>query len=206
VTRGTNHLTGQVGTRIDFVSYHAKGGSFVRDPQASKMTPTLSGLLDNVDAGLSVIGAFPELGAIEVILSECDPDGWAAGTVHDNPNLAYRNTEYYASYVASTVTGLIDRTAGTGAQIDGMLTWAFLFEDRDYFEGFRTLSTNGIDKPVLNVFRLLARLGRTRLALSTDRSQRQPWPMIGRSSLAWPRWTKRRASRSFSPATMMTGM
>ena len=50
-----------------------------------------------------------------------------------------------------------------------MLTWAFLFEDRDYFEGFRTLSTNGIDKPVLNVFRLLAKLGGTRLSLTCDR-------------------------------------
>ena len=105
-----------------------------------------------------------------MILSECDPDGWAAGTIHDNPNLYYRNTEYYASYVACTVNKLIDRAASTGAQIDGMLTWAFLFEDRDYFEGFRTLSTNGIDKPVLNVFRMLAKLGGSRLAADCDRA------------------------------------
>ncbi|MCB0070160.1 MAG: hypothetical protein KDE20_01825, partial [Caldilineaceae bacterium] len=114
------------------------------------------------------IGDFPELGKIEVILSECDTDGWAAGTIHDNPNLFYRNTEYYASFVAAAVSGLIDRAAATGARIDGMLTWAFLFEDRDYFEGFRTLSTNGVDKPVLNVFRLLAKLGSTRLALTSN--------------------------------------
>jgi xylan 1,4-beta-xylosidase len=38
--------------------------------------------------------------------------------------------------------------------IAGMLTWAFEFEDQPYFEGFRTLATNGIDKPVLNVFRM----------------------------------------------------
>ena len=35
-----------------------------------------------------------------------------------------------------------------------MLTWAFEFEDQPYFDGFRTLATNGIDKPVLNVFRM----------------------------------------------------
>ena len=170
VTRGTNHLTGRTGTRLDFVSYHAKGGSFGRDPQAAKATPSLFTLLANVEAGLQVIGDFPELGKIEVILSECDTDGWAAGTIHDNPNLFYRNTEYYASFVAAAVSGLIDRAAAHGARIDGMLTWAFLFEDRDYFEGFRTLSTNGIDKPVLNVFRLLAKLGGTRLALTSDRA------------------------------------
>ena len=168
VTSGVNHLTGQIGTRIDFISYHAKGGGFPHDPQAAKATPSQHTLLSNVEAGLEVIGQFPELGKMEVILSECDPDGWAAGTVHDNPNLFYRNTEYYASYVAGTVNRLIDRSAATGAQINGMLTWAFLFEDRGYFEGFRTLSTNGIDKPVLNVFRLLAQLGGIRLGLTSD--------------------------------------
>ena len=35
-----------------------------------------------------------------------------------------------------------------------MLSWSFEFEDKDYFEGFRSLATNGIDKPVLNVFRM----------------------------------------------------
>ena len=38
--------------------------------------------------------------------------------------------------------------------IAGMLTWAFEFEDQPYFDGFRTLATNGIDKPVLNIFRM----------------------------------------------------
>lgn len=169
VTRGVNHLTGVVGTRLDFISYHAKGGSFPRTPDASKITPSMFTLLRNVDASLDVVGEFPELGKMEIILSECDPDGWAAGTIHDNANLFYRNTEYYASYVACTVNKLIDRAASTGAQIDGMLTWAFLFEDRDYFEGFRTLSTNGVDKAVLNVFRLLAKLGGIRLGLRSDR-------------------------------------
>ena len=29
-----------------------------------------------------------------------------------------------------------------------MLSWSFEFEDKDYFEGFRSLATNGVDKPV----------------------------------------------------------
>lgn len=171
VTRGTNHLSGKTGTRIDFVSYHAKGGSFPRNVNAPKETPSIFQLLSNIDTGLGVLGEFPELGKIEVNLSECDPDGWAAGTIHDNPNLFYRNTEYYASYVACTVNKLIDRAATTDARINGMLTWAFLFEDRAFFEGFRTLSTNGVDKSVLNVFRMLAKLGGIRLALRSDRAQ-----------------------------------
>ena len=35
-----------------------------------------------------------------------------------------------------------------------MLTWAFQFEGQPCFDGFRTLATNGIDKPVLNLFRM----------------------------------------------------
>jgi len=49
-----------------------------------------------------------------------------------------------------------------------MLTWAFEFEDQAYFPGFRVLADNGIDHPVLNAFRFLARLpGRRVQAVSS---------------------------------------
>jgi xylan 1,4-beta-xylosidase len=44
-----------------------------------------------------------------------------------------------------------------------MLTWAFEFEGRDYFEGFRTLATNGVDKPVLNFFRMAGMMSGNRV-------------------------------------------
>ena len=40
--------------------------------------------------------------------------------------------------------------------LEGALTWAFEFEDEPYFAGFRALSTNQIDLPVLNVFLITA--------------------------------------------------
>jgi xylan 1,4-beta-xylosidase len=163
---GTNAVTGRVGTRLDYISFHSKGGGYRAEPDAPKKTPSMGVLLDHIEAGLRIVGQYPELRRHEVVLSECDPDGWAAGSIRDNANLFYRNTEYYASYVATAVCRLIDR-------VDGMLTWAFQFEDRETFAGLRTLSTNGIDKPVLNVFRLLAALGGTRLALQIDRSANQ---------------------------------
>ncbi len=46
-----------------------------------------------------------------------------------------------------------------GIEIEGAVTWAFLFEGYPYFEGFRDLATNGIDKAVLNAFRMLGMLG-----------------------------------------------
>jgi xylan 1,4-beta-xylosidase len=169
-TAGTNAVTGRTGTRLDYVSFHTKGGGYGAEPDAPKKTPTLHTLARHVAAGLDIIAGFPAFSKHEVILSECDPDGWAAGSIRDNPNLFYRNTEYYASYVACAVCKLIDLDC-RGPRVDGLLTWAFQFENREYFAGLRTLSTNGIDKPVLNVFRLLAGMGSTRLQLISDRAR-----------------------------------
>ena len=46
--------------------------------------------------------SIPVFADLECILSEIDPDGWAAGGAWDNINLNFRNTEYYASFVATT--------------------------------------------------------------------------------------------------------
>ena len=45
----------------------------------------------------------------------------------------------------------------------GAVTWAFLFEDQPYFDGFRDLATNGIAKPVLNTFRMLGQMSGNRV-------------------------------------------
>ncbi|MBI2940422.1 MAG: beta-xylosidase [Chloroflexi bacterium] len=182
---GTNAVTGQRGTRLDFISFHTKGGGYRPQVDAPKQPPTMYTLVRHVVAGLEIASRFPELAKKEVILSECDPDGWAAGSKHDNRNLQFRNTEYYASYVASTACKLIDLAADSELRVDGMLTWAFQFENREYFEGLRTLSTNDVDKPVLNVFRLLAKLGGIRLHLESD-AARNPLSVENGDTLATP--------------------
>jgi len=48
-----------------------------------------------------------------------------------------------------------------------MLSWSFEFEDKEYFEGFRTLATNGIDKPVINVFRMAGLMSGQRVETSS---------------------------------------
>jgi len=89
-----------------------------------------------------------------VILSEADPEGCAACSARVYPNNAYRNGTLYPSYTAVALNNIIQLADRHKANVDGMLTWAFEFEDQPYFDGFRTLATNGIDKPVLNVFRM----------------------------------------------------
>lgn len=94
---GTNAVTGGRGTRLGFISFHSKGaGSEVFSP-IKKHTPTIGRLVENVAAGLTIAASFPELRGREVIVSECDPDEWAAGSMHDSPNLEYRNTDVVPS-------------------------------------------------------------------------------------------------------------
>ncbi|MBN1399214.1 MAG: beta-xylosidase [Anaerolineae bacterium] len=176
--QGTNAVSGDSGTRLDFISFHTKGGGYRSDNSAPKQTPTIYQLVQNVVTGFEIAAAYPTLAGREVILTEADPDGWAAGSRHDNPNLEFRNRAYYASYVAMAACKFSGLGLDGPHRVDGMLTWAFEFEDRKYFEGLRTLSTNGIDKPVLNVFRFLARLGGLRLALESD-AGRDPRVLLG---------------------------
>jgi len=52
--------------------------------------------------------------------------------------------------------------------LEGVLSWAFEFEDQPWFAGYRQLSTNGVNLPVLNVFRMFAKLGPERIAAVSD--------------------------------------
>ena len=45
----------------------------------------------------------------------------------------------------------------------GALSWAFEFENQPNFTGFCDRATNGIDKPVLNTFRMFAMMGGERV-------------------------------------------
>ncbi|MCL2479288.1 MAG: hypothetical protein FWF22_07290 [Treponema sp.] len=155
---GKNHKTGLTGTRIDFTSFHAKGGgySFTTKKEREK-TPSVKKLLVQVRNGAEIVKECG-YGHLECILSEADPDGWAAGGRFDNPAFDFRNTEYYASYTASAYKNIFDIAAETNMDIRP-LAWAFMFEGERCFEGTRAFSTQGIDKAFFNVFKLYAKLG-----------------------------------------------
>jgi xylan 1,4-beta-xylosidase len=56
--------------------------------------------------------------------------------------------------------------------LEGSVTWAFEFEDQPCFDGFRTLATNGIDKPVLNFFRMMGLMGPERIRVDSPAAAR----------------------------------
>ena len=63
----------------------------------------------------------------------------------------------FPTYTALQIARTYELADRRGVNLLGAVTWAFLFEDQPYFDGFRDLATNGIAKPVLNTFRMLGR-------------------------------------------------
>ncbi|HJX70906.1 MAG TPA: hypothetical protein VJ346_03110 [Bacteroidales bacterium] len=53
-----------------------------------------------------------------------------------------------------------------GVNFKGAVTWAFEFENQPWFNGYRDLATNGVDKPVLNVFRMFGMMSGNRVEVS----------------------------------------
>jgi xylan 1,4-beta-xylosidase len=149
--RGANAVTGKRGAPLDFISFHAKGQPRVVEGHARM---GLDKNLVDVERGLEAINEFPEFHALPIVLSESDPEGCAACSARQYPQNVYRNGALYASYTAAALSNIFKLADRYKSNLAGMLTWAFEFEDQPYFDGFRTLATNGIDKPVLNLFRM----------------------------------------------------
>src|SRR5712691_4094243 len=146
--RGTNYATGKTGTPIDFLSFHAKGAPKVVDGHVQM---GIARQLQTIDGAMAVIASYPELKNKPIVIGECDPEGCAAC---QGPSLAYRNGTMYSCYTAACFSRLPELAAKHGVNLEGALTWAFEFEDQPYFAGFRALASNGLDLPVLNVFRM----------------------------------------------------
>lgn len=138
-------------TPLDFISYHAKGSPHVIE---GHVRMGLDHELRDVDRGMAVMAEFPQYAKLPVIVSEADPEGCAACSARLYPNNQYRNGTLYPAYTAVALANILRIAGRHQANLQGMLTWAFEFDSQPYFDGLRTLATNGVDKPVLNVFRM----------------------------------------------------
>jgi xylan 1,4-beta-xylosidase len=138
-------------TPLDLITYHAKGQPRVVNGHVQM---GLRKNIADVQQGLEVIKDFPQYKSLPIVLTESDPEGCAACSARTYPQNLYRNGLMYPSYTAAALNSLFALTDRYQANLAGMLTWAFEFEGQPYFDGFRTLATNGVDKPVLNLFRM----------------------------------------------------
>lgn len=145
---------------LDFISFHAKGNPHFVDGHAQM---GLKQELENAATGFAIIHASPRFSRLPVILSEADPEGCGACSPPQHPEDAYRDGTLYPAYTAAAMKGLIDLAQREQVHLIGFVTWAFEFEDQPYFSSHRALSTNGVDKPELNFFRIAGLLGGNRV-------------------------------------------
>ncbi|MFV3127049.1 GH39 family glycosyl hydrolase [Niveispirillum sp. KHB5.9] len=166
VVSGTNHATGQTGTPTDFLAFHAKGSpTFIKGPEGGYVQMGMVNHLKAVDNGFRKIAAVPALKNTAIVIGESDPEGCAACP---GPQNGYRNGTMYSSYTAASFARIWELAERHKVNLDGVLTWAFTFEDQPWFAGYRQLASNGIDLPVLNVFRMYAKLGPDSIAATSS--------------------------------------
>jgi xylan 1,4-beta-xylosidase len=148
---GKNYATGKQGAALDFITFHAKGR-----PEIARghVVMGLAHELQDAAQGFQIVQSFEKFRRLPLVLSEADPEGCAACSARTNPGNAYRNGTLYSAYEAVAMKAIMQLADRAHANLQGILTWAFEFEGQPYFECFRTLATNGIDKPVLNFFRM----------------------------------------------------
>jgi xylan 1,4-beta-xylosidase len=149
---------------LDFISFHPKGRPTVVE---GHVRMGLSNELKAAGEGFRIVAKYPKYLNLPIILSEADPEGCAACSMKVNPSNAYRNGPLYPVYTAAAIKGLFALQDRYKVNLISMLSWSFEFEDKDYFEGFRTLATNGVDKPVINVFRMAGLMSGQRVSTSS---------------------------------------
>jgi xylan 1,4-beta-xylosidase len=159
---GTNFASGEMGTPMDFVSFHAKGAPQVVD---GHVRMGIHKHLQAIESGFQTIAKFPTLKSLPIILGESDPEGCAACR---DERYGYRNGTVYSSYTAASFARKHDLANKHGVNLEGALTWAFTFEDQPYFAGFRQLASNGLPLPVLNVFRMMSKMHGERVSATSS--------------------------------------
>jgi xylan 1,4-beta-xylosidase len=160
-----NYANGRMGSRLDFISFHPKGSP---KWQGDHVQVGISHQLAAIEQGFKITASFPEWQNTPIILGESDPEGCAACSVKDNPQNSYRNGPLYGAYTIEVLNHVLALARSEHIYFLGSVTWAFEFEDQPYFAGFRELATNGLDKPVMNAFRMLGLLGSERVKVTSS--------------------------------------
>ena len=175
---GTNYVTGKVGSPLDFITFHAKGAPKIVDGHVQMNVGTQ---LRDISEGFRIATSYAKFKNLPIIIGESDPEGCAACGMKTNPSNAYRNGTMYSSYTAASFARKYALADYYKANLLGAVSWSFEFENQPYFYGFRDLATNGIDKPVLNVFRMYGMMSGSRVEVKGN--QNYTFSMVRDSSV-----------------------
>jgi xylan 1,4-beta-xylosidase len=161
----TNYATGKKGSPLDAILFHAKGSPKLVE---GHVRMNMGRQLQDIEAGFKLVASYPQLKSTPVIIGESDPEGCAACGMQTNPENAYRNGTMYPSYTAASFARKYALADWYKVNFKGAVSWSFEFENQPWFYGFRDLATNGVDKPVLNVFRMFGMMRGNRLEVASN--------------------------------------
>jgi xylan 1,4-beta-xylosidase len=163
--RGKNYATGKTGTPLQYIGFHAKGAPEFVD---GHIRMNMGAQLKDIQRAFEAVNSFPELKDIPIIIGECDPEGCAACSEKRDPKYGYRNGTMYSSYTAASFARIYELMDQYKVNLKGVVSWSFEFEDQEWFAGFRDLATHGVDKPVLNVFRMFGIMDGQRISVQSE--------------------------------------
>ncbi len=165
VANGTNYVTGEKGTRIDFISYHIYGmsgadnwlGSYpLISPTVQRFSQDLMWVFERM------VGRYPSLKNVEFHLNE-----WGVISNYDKsssvfPPLEVRNSEYSALFMIKLADTILELRRSFNLNLTMMLYWGFAGEDffGKMFNGNRSLTTKcNICKPIQTAHEFMSLLG-----------------------------------------------
>lgn len=162
VSNGTNYVTGQKGTRIDFVSHHIYGMSGSWLPEYPLIMPTVQRFNQELAWLNRLLHKYPKLNGIELHINEWGVSSHYEKSVTEYPALEVRNSEFSAAFFVKMVDCLNRIAINHNINLGMLLYWGFSVEDSKnlVFAGHRSLSTApNLPKPILTAFEMMALMG-----------------------------------------------
>ncbi len=169
VTHGTNYVTGQVGSPIDFFSYHIYGLSGSWLEKSPLLYPSVNRFNQQILWLQRLVNKYPELKDVEFHLNEWGMSSHFQRTVSRHPELEYRNSEASALFLTKMIDCMFAIRDDHNFETRLLLYWGFNWEAELNipFNGNRELTTAGnIPKPILTGYEMLAKLGNQRLKVT----------------------------------------
>lgn len=172
VVNGTNHVTGEKGTRIDFISYHIYGlsGGWLNNEPVIK--PKVSRFSQSVLWISRLVGKYKSLSDVEFHINEWGMSSHFQKTVAEYPDLHFRNSEESPLFMTKMVDCLFAIEDNYDFPTTMLLYWggAWEAEKDEFFMGHRALHTAGnIPKPIQTGYEMLAQLGADRIDVKGPR-------------------------------------
>ncbi len=172
-SKGVNYVSGEFGTRLDFISVHCKGG------YSDGTNPSTDVMFNGLKNFMETIKEYPEFDGVEFFNDESDIVWNGNLGVKESSWLNFRNTHYAAGFTCKMMYlyfSIVEDKYGMNLSIVDSDNCHIQWE-KGLFSGNRSQhtplvkypSTDLLKKPVFNAYVLLSRLGNQRLFVdSTD--------------------------------------